>query len=138
MYGVVVAGNTIDAVGARGIDTYSTNGMVISGNRVKGVDGFSSINIRDARGAVISGNNAEQPSASTTSVCNVTASSSAATTYSEICGNRFGSEAGTISGAGVNLDNNVTYTGVSGNNVRATGGVSLGTGTGNAQANNIT
>lgn len=55
-----------------------------------------------------------------------------------ITSNRIGPVSGTNTAQGIVISNNNTYTLVHANNVRSTGGITLGTGTGNVSSDNIT
>lgn len=137
--GLVLIGNRVRNSTGRCIDVANVEGAVISQNSSKGPGSTQAMSVRNAVNTVISSNVATQPAAAASAAFQLTAASAGASIANQISGNRFGVEpGGTMTGSGIAIDNNGQYNGVHGNNVRQSGGIALGTGTGNAQANNIT
>lgn len=139
MRGVVITGNVIKGFAGTTVYLQNTRKAIVASNNITTVTVANpSVRLYDSTDFTISGNNITMPTSGTSSGILVTGTSAGASINGVITGNTVTPESGTITGSAVRLDNNVQQVGVYSNNVRGTGGVTLGTGTGNAQGNNIT
>lgn len=139
--GLVLKGNTCRGNNANlsSIIIQNARQPVVVGNNIDGNgSGTGVLRLNDCIGFVIDGNNVSNLTGSSGPLIYITAATAGSSTQGLINSNRASVFLGSgLAGPGVQLDNNVQYTNVIGNNVRGTGGITLGTGTGNAQANNI-
>lgn len=138
LLGATVTGNRVSECGGIGIYALHCRRLAITGNNVDGDADSSAIRVYDSLGYNVTGNEASMPAGSTVAAIRASATTAGATTWGQVSGNVVSAQSSSFTGAGVLLDNNVEYTGVTGNTLRGSGGVSLGTGAGNAQADNIT
>jgi hypothetical protein len=139
--GVSITGNNIQhdiAAGSnRAVNIQDVTGITFSGNSVyKETGAGPAIAVRgDTKKFVISGNSIL--SSATSSIVSILPTSSALDTGAVINGNTIGPVT-TTSNLAISMDDKAEYALVTSNNVRGTGGISLGSGTGNVSANNIT
>lgn len=139
MQNVNVSGNTIELPGSNGIVIGVARGVVVSNNSVKDTAAASNaLLISDTLQFTITGNTVRASSSATVPIVSITASSSGSSSRGLVSSNLLEPQASTTSAAAVSVSNNATYIGVWTNVMRGTAGISLGTGTGNVSANNIT
>lgn len=138
MIGTVFSGNRARASGG-GAVVYLLNQrrMAANGNTIDGAAATIGMRLYDCVSCNIGGNVIGMPNAATVAALLVTGSTAGASTGNTISGNSTVSQTGTSTGEGIRLDGNVQYTNVVGNSTRGAAGISLGSGTGNVQANNI-
>jgi len=133
-----VTGNVIINAGTTGYLLQHIDGLAFTANNLEGA-GTASAGVRAAncKKFNINGNTILHVSGTTIPVIIITGTAAGDSNNGLISNNVCQTVTGTTAQVGISLSNNVQYTGVFGNNARGTGGVTLGSGTGNAQANNI-
>ncbi|WP_445505058.1 right-handed parallel beta-helix repeat-containing protein [Microvirga sp. G4-2] len=137
--GVAISGNVITAPGSHGIFANQVKGGSISGNTINDVAGANNgIRLTDCiTMAVGGGQTIEMLTGATGSAIAVTASAASGSSRVNVSGNTAAMATGTSATAAIVFDNNTTYSSMYANNIRSMGAVSIGTGTGNAQADNL-
>ncbi len=139
--GVSITGNNIQhdsAAGSeRAVNIQDVNGITFSGNSIYKESGTGpAVAVRgDSIKFVISNNSIL--SSATSSIVSILPTSAALDTGAVINGNTIGPVT-TSSQLAISMDTKAEYVLVTSNNVRGTTGMSLGSGTGNVSANNIT
>lgn len=141
MRGVIIANNSIDNCdGAGGVIyafwcvNFSITGNSVTGNPVIAV----SIRVTNCKVGVVSANTLECVGSGTTNAIQVSATESGDTNKVSITANSIHLNSAAATRRGVFFDNNVTNCGVFNNTIlNATAAVTLGSGTGNVQDNNI-
>lgn len=131
---VSISGNSIYAPSTHGIYVSEVRGVAITGNSVRS-PGTNGIRLNDSINAAITGNvvNSEDASDPLIYLTN-TASGNVNSTVS---GNTCGPLTSSIAAEGIEISNDCAQVIVIGNNTNGTGGVTIGTGTGNVNEHNI-
>lgn len=134
--GLSITGNSIYNAGAMGMRCEGMRACAVSNNTVYS-SSTNGIRLIDCIGVTVSGNSVEVNSSSTDIPIYVQATGSGESTRVAITGNYASVASGSLGVSGILLDNNTTNSLVVGNNVRGTSGVTIGSGSGNIQANNV-
>jgi hypothetical protein len=136
--GAVVGRNRVRNAGGIGLYIVNCRNVGATGNNVEGVGTQQAMRLLDCLSFVVNANTLTQPNGGASFGLQISASVAAATLIGQITGNDISAYSGSFSAAGIFLDNNVQYVGVSTNNVRGSAGITMGTGTGNVLGPNIT
>lgn len=135
--GVEIKGNRIRGGGSMEMFILNIRAGLISNNTIQASGTNYALRMISGSDMVVSDNVFTQPNASTFACIFLDATTSGGSANNVVSGNRCAPFSGSITGAGVLLSNNVTGTLVVNNNVRGTGGVTLGTGANNTAADNL-